>query len=1173
MQDPIHFLKNQRKLRNRPPQGFSLIVTITMMILLSLIAVGILSLSSITLRASSAGSAQAEARSNARMAAMMAVAQLQELSGADTRITASSKVIDSSNPENSGVWKSWEGNDRDSEGIPIAPDYDLKLQAGDPTEFEASQGGRFLGWLNSAQIGNQPNANQVTGVSTTGTDGQIKMISTGTVGTSGEEVYIQPTEISSTDGTSAGSIAWWTTGDQTKAYLNFDEEENAQSPAEWQRRLRANRLPDPDVFGLGELESRSAENSILPSRKTLETLGTDVDLTNNYFDFATQNRGLLTNVATGGWRKDLSLLSENYDRFSTRGGLPLFAPRPGDELSFNRITESSRPDNALMYHWMDDVSITGGNNTWQRFPPIASWSSLVDYMKQYEDVRETQNGLSIGVQAGSIGAPQGPGFYLFHDAPRRHPQVARIQWVLSLGSQITGSGRLAQLSPGLVLTPIITLWNPYNTSLDVNQVVMNFDEVFPLRIEYEVGGMVTDAPLRDIINNRINVAINVGGSLAPGEARIFSVNNPTLTENDGNNVINLTQGYTPQGGVIFTNLETPSRLSSLTSFSIRSVQVSATNLEGAGNVDGVGIRFHTSTTGVQGTQQIVVMSYQKDALGDPNTFEALYPSINTSFGVTLGEVQSNPRAFTTASAGLRGISPPTPSDDPRFQFLHTKGLLQNNPLLQYTEVGKGHDNDVNAVSSSVDKTGILHTVNAPFEFYFSDLNGWNDDRLDVDFNFNNNRTYIGSGSTADEGVTRCVVAEIPTAPLQSLADLQHFDVRKSNPFPPFQFNIIGNSSAHPIFPQDAATVRTNSFNGILNDDGYVLNNVLFDDWFLSSIAPTFRNHSGSQEMGMQQLAESFFSNEAELPNRFYTPANGTNDEPDELASELVSVRQDDDTDLYAYQYAASLLEVEGMFNINSVSVDAWRAVLMQGRDLQVPYLNSQGNVEVQQSNGVPFPRSTVAGDTATSDGGDAAVGGYATFDDATIEALAEEIVDQVRERGPFLSLAEFVNRQLSDDTNLALAGTIQGALDSLANGSGATNPYEELQNRPGATDITSPPPGNHQYQFPEAAMGSSNFGLPGWVRQADVLRSLAPIMSARDDTFTIRAYGDSRSTSGQIEATAWCELVVQRRAELVDASESSQLSTASNELTSEANQRFGRRYSVVSFRWLNEDEV
>ena len=104
-------------------------------------------------------------------------------------------------------------------------------------------------------------------------------------------------------------------------------------------------------------------------------------------------------------------------------------------------------------------------------------------------------------------------------------------------------------------------------------------------------------------------------------------------------------------------------------------------------------------------------------------------------------------------------------------------------------------------------------------------------------------------------------------------------------------------------------------------------------------------------------------------------------------------------------------------------------------------------------------------------------------------------------------------------------------------------------------------------------MGSSNFGLPGWVRQADVLRSLAPIMSARDDTFTIRAYGDSRSTSGQIEATAWCELVVQRRAELVDASESSQLSTASNELTSEANQRFGRRYSVVSFRWLNEDEV
>ena len=117
--------------------------------------------------------------------------------------------------------------------------------------------------------------------------------------------------------------------------------------------------------------------------------------------------------------------------------------------------------------------------------------------------------------------------------------------------------------------------------------------------------------------------LNVQGTLEPGEARIFSVNNPTLTTNDGDDRITLTQGYTPQGGVIFTNLRTPtSRVTAATTFSIRSVQISATGLEGAGNADGVGIRFQVGTAGLQGDQQIVVMSYRKDSLGGASVFES-----------------------------------------------------------------------------------------------------------------------------------------------------------------------------------------------------------------------------------------------------------------------------------------------------------------------------------------------------------------------------------------------------------------------------------------------------------------------------------------------------------------------------------------------------------------------
>lgn len=74
------------------PRGFALIVTLSLMILLTVIAVGLLSLSVISLRSSSRGAAQAEARANARLALLLAIGELQKYTGQDQRVTANADI-------------------------------------------------------------------------------------------------------------------------------------------------------------------------------------------------------------------------------------------------------------------------------------------------------------------------------------------------------------------------------------------------------------------------------------------------------------------------------------------------------------------------------------------------------------------------------------------------------------------------------------------------------------------------------------------------------------------------------------------------------------------------------------------------------------------------------------------------------------------------------------------------------------------------------------------------------------------------------------------------------------------------------------------------------------------------------------------------------------------------
>lgn len=396
--------------------------------------------------------------------------------------------------------------------------------------------------------------------------------------------------------------------------------------------------------------------------------------------------------------------------------------------------------------------------------------------------------------------------------------------------------------------------------------------------------------------------------------------------------------------------------------------------------------------------------------------------------------------------------------------------------------------------------------------------------------------------------------------------------------PPFAFNLIGNSDASPLIPPDAVyNPAEDSAKGAQNlqyDDSYCANHLLFDDWFFSLIAPDPTSF-GSGGKTLETNYTDFVTGKQPLGNRPYRaiPQDTANAKSSPAAAATLYNTQVNKPE--SWRTIASRFEVEGMFNVNSTSRAAWRALLGHARNQKIPYLKESGNTwaaDLSDSTDYAFTRFSVSGDVESKSQGasgafpeSAEFAGYRVLKESQLDALADEIVKQVRLRGPFLSLSEFINRQLSSG-NMALAGAVQSALDEIAKSS-ATNPYS------GITDVIDRPSTaiDPEYKFPAASIGQATYGLPGWTRQADILRPLAPILSVRDDTFTIRAYGDALDPSGKnILARATCEVVVRRSRDYVDPIDAADITTLPSSII---NQTLGRRFVIVSFRWLQPSEI
>jgi hypothetical protein len=210
---------------------------------------------------------------------------------------------------------------------------------------------------------------------------------------------------------------------------------------------------------------------------------------------------------------------------------------------------------------------------------------------------------------------------------------------------------------------------------------------------------------------------------------------------------------------------------------------------------------------------------------------------------------------------------------------------------------------------------------------------------------------------------------------------------------------------------------------------------------------------------------------------------------------------------------ASRLYIHGAFNVHSTSVPAWFALLCGLYDASEDRV-SFGRFSARSTGRVPLSREQ-------------------------LWSLAEEIVAELKRRGVFSGLADFVNRRLVGKSSSRAAQGLKGALQTAIDASlhGAELRVSSVKDVAGFDD--------------EAASGDRSFGRPNYLTQADLLQSLGTFLTARGDTFTIHVCAELLSPQGQKIRGLHADVKAQRMPDYLDP----------------AHPERGRKFLLGPIRW------
>ncbi len=1184
--------------------GFALVACMFMLVLMMTIALALLGLSSIELRKSRAQDYAAVARTNARMALVKAIGQLQKSAGPDQRVTATAELLGDATPHPhwTGVWRTTR-----ADGTPFLTRDDLSGGLKD-TRFvdPANSGSAAFEWLVSGDE-RDPAKDDLE-------DPVVMMRSHDTVLDPSPLVEVSKLEVAGDTGKTSGHVAWWTADLGVRANVGTHDpratvEASRSSPSNGGLyRVMTSQAADLAMMsGFGELEEN--EDRLMATAGTAALTAAGPEWTREHaFDFTVDSRGVLADVAGGGLKRDLTAYLASSGTIPPRSGVAglsdddsLVGVEADQHKSATPVRHAKTgPRFGLLRDWARASVGFAASNVASNLPELDNSLALESRTRAL--CNETAVKLS-GNRRSSL-----------------QPVLVEATNYTQMSSFVIRTTPTTLYQLRQLMYPRVVLWNPYNVGLSSERMIvmiqgngrqemwtensngtlsqwLNFEGgrstsfngpggitgsegyndpymgsyYFSIpATEFKAGECLVFSPARSAEYDGLSVyhpgsydlsRNELSCSVAPDPSRSYYVSGSDIGGGTSYRALKFWYAPTPAwgGGVLNQSDDTRVVMKSLGNSS-------GVSFEAFDALPQVSVLSASLQFGAGREPRIAWSNYERmpmQLLSRADPKPTTIPNVRTREGIRLRWFREHPSNLVN-SGPLRGTA--------HFE----DALLANwNPRASYI------------IRSPWDNVGgTLAVQGAGGGPYF--FGAYTRDLYDQAVSWGEQAPVPRDGKyhgnpfgTPQEGAERYILFDVPRneTGVVSLAQLQHAKISDLVWHPS---SAIGNSIADPRLGTGgysglnrtaavgtskqsasyggfheselgwsndaqrsagkgewAANARailggTPSSDNLVYDLSFEANRTLWDRYFLST--------------GTAQDKRLFATDPEKypLPNgRMRLAAPVTPDTGDSLAD---------------FHTAARGLMVEGAFNVNSTRVEAWKALL-----------GSTRKVGYDDSGNIPFPRVLDAPGgawkTGESPDGDAAWAGYRVLTEGEIDSLAQAIVEEVKRRGPFLSLADFVNRRLVE-SDTGRMGPLQAAIDRAGINKDLVAAYP-LNNNSSLPNYSHPdnigdPTGLEQTLKPNCMA----WGAPSFLTQADLLQVLGPVLSARSDTFVVRAYGDAVDGEGEVQARAWCEAVIQRTPEPLVADDSG----LNPRDAGQAND-FGRRFVISSFRWLSPEEI